>query len=443
MVLTSPKMKGIHVIVTVSTNSWTNWAGTATTRPRDVAVPGGVDELADLIRRTRERDGRIKAVGAGHSFTAIAAAADILVRLDGHRPEPLIDTATRQVTVGAGTSLKELNRLLAEHGLALPNLGDIDTQTIAGATATGTHGTGARLGGLATFITGLRLVDGTGTVRTYTEDDPELPGVAVNLGALGIATDITLQCVPAFRLHADERPMPLATVLGEFDALAAENDHFEFYWFPRADRALVKRNNRGGQAKPLSKVRGWFDDELLSNQVFGLMCRMGKAAPRLVPAVTAVSARALSARSYADRSDRVFCSTRRVRFVEMEYAVPRAAYAEAFAGVRKAANRHRVLFPVEVRVAAADPLWMSTAHDRDSTYFAVHQFQGMPYLEYFAEVEAVMRDLGGRPHWGKLHTRAAADLVADYPHMADFIALRDRLDPDRLFTNPYLQRVLG
>lgn len=436
-------MKGIHVIVTTSTSAWANWAGTATTRPRDVAEPRGVDELADLIHRTRARDGRIKAVGSGHSFTAIAAAADVLVRLDAYRPAPVIDTKTRRVTVGAGTPLHELNRLLAEHGLALPNLGDIDAQTIAGATATGTHGTGARFGGLATFITGVRLVDGTGTVRQYTDGDPELPGVAVNLGALGIATDITLQCVPAFQLHADERPMPLDTVLAEFDALAADNDHFEFYWFPNADRALVKRNNRYGHAPPLPKLRGWFDDEFLSNRVFGLACRMGKAVPGLVPAVTAVSARALSARTYTDRSDRVFCSPRRVKFVEMEYAVPRAAYAEAFAGIRKAAGRHRVVFPVEVRVAAADDLWMSTAHGRDSAYFAVHQYRGMPYRDYFAEVEAVMRDLGGRPHWGKLHTRAAADLAADYPRMADFTGLRDHLDPDRVFTNPYLQRVLG
>ncbi|HIW62269.1 MAG TPA: FAD-binding protein [Candidatus Stackebrandtia excrementipullorum] len=429
--------------MTISSNKWANWAGTATTRPRQIAAPRDVDELADLVARTRERDGRIKAVGAGHSFTAIAAAADILVRLDGYQPAPVVDEAARRVTVGAGTTLRDLNRLLAEHGLALPNLGDIDVQTIAGAVATGTHGTGADLGGLATFVTGLTMVDGTGIVHRYQDDDPDLAAVAVNLGALGIVTDITLQCVPAFRLHADERPMRLARVLEEFDTLAADNDHFEFYWFPRSDRALVKRNNREGHAPPLSKMRGWFDDEFLSNQVFGLMCRLGKATPRLVPAITAVSSRAQSARSYTDRSDRVFCSPRKVRFVEMEYAVPRAAYNEAFAGVRKAADRHRVVFPVEVRVAAADDTWMSTAYGRDSAYFAVHQFQGMPYLDYFAEVEAVMRDLGGRPHWGKLHTRAASDLVGDYPRMAEFTRLRDRLDPDRLFINPYLQRILG
>ena len=436
-------MKGIHVNVTVTTNSWGNWAGTASTRPREIAEPSGVDELADLITRTRHRDGRVKAVGSGHSFTAIAAAADVLVRLDNYRPEPAVDTATGEATVSAGMTLKALNHLLAANGLAMPNLGDIDAQTLAGAIATGTHGTGAKLGGLATFISAVTLIDGTGTVRKFTRDDPELNAVAINLGALGIVTDITLRCVPAFQLHADERPMPIQQVLDEFDAMAADNDHFEFYWFPGADRALVKRNNRDGQGGKLSKFRGWLDDELLSNQVFGLLCRMGRAVPRLVPAVTAISARALSARSYADWSDAVFCTPRKVRFVEMEYAVPRAAYVEAFEGLRKAANRHRVIFPVEVRVAAADPLWLSTAHERDSAYFAVHQFQGMPYLDYFAEVEAVMRDLGGRPHWGKLHTRAVADLGGDYPKLADFIALRDRLDPDRIFTNPYLQRVLG
>ena len=435
-------MRRIHIYVTATT-AWTNWAETATANPTTVAVPTDRAAIAELVKAGHDRGGRVKAVGSGHSFTSIAAADDVLVRLDRYRPEPGVNTDTGEVTVGAGTPLHELNPLLARHGLAMPNLGDIDVQTLAGATSTGTHGTGARLGGLATFISGITLVDGTGQVRRFTGDDPELAGAALGLGALGIVTDITVRCVPAFTLVADERPMPLDRVIAEFDSFAADNDHVEFYWFPRADRALVKRNNRGEAGRPLPGWRRRLDDELLSNTLYGVLCGLSRRVPALVPAVTAVSARALSARTYTDASYRVFCTPRTVRFAEMEYAVPRAAFAEAFAALRREASSRRVVFPVEVRVAAADDLWMSTAHGRDSVYFAVHQYRGMPYREYFDAIEAIMRDHDGRPHWGKLHNRTAADLAPAYPRFGDFTALRDRLDPDRVFGNAYLDRVLG
>jgi FAD-linked oxidoreductase len=442
--LTKMKMRSIHVHVTITTPPrWRNWAATATATPRQGVIPGGREEIAALIRTAAQRGGRVKAVGSGHSFTDIAAADDVQVRLDGYHREPLVDNETGEVTIAAGTPLHALNPLLARHGLAMPNLGDIDAQTLAGATSTGTHGTGGRLGGLATFITGLTLIDGTGTLRQYRSGDPELAATALGLGALGIITDITIGCVPAFRLRADERPLPLERAISEFDSLAAQNDHVEFYWFPRADRVLLKRNNREGEGTPLPGLRRWLDDELMANKVYGLLCRLGRAVPATVPAITALSARAMSARGFMDDSYKVFCTPRRVRFVEMEYALPRDAFASAFAALRAIADRRRIIFPVEVRVSAADDMWLSTSYGRSSVYFAVHQFQGMPYREYFAEVEAAMRDHDGRPHWGKLHTRTAADLAPAYPKFAAFTALRDALDPQRVFGNDYLSRVLG
>ena len=428
---------------TATRTRWTNWAGNQSAHPARTATPGTAEELAKEILRAAEQGRSVKAAGSGHSFTAIAATDDVRLSLDGYRPEPVVDAAGHRVTVPAGMPLRDLNLLLARHGLALPNLGDIDAQTIAGATATGTHGTGARLGGLATGIVGLRLVDGTGRPHEFGPGDPALPGLALGLGALGVVTDVTLQCVPAFRLNAEELPMPLDEAVADFDELAHTNDHLEFYWFPRADRVLVKRNNRDDDGRPLSRLRRWWDDEFMSNAVYGTVCRLGKALPATVPAITSLSARLMAARTFTDESHRVFCTPRRVRFVEMEYALPRAAFAPAFAALRTAADRHRVVFPVEVRVAAADELWLSTAHGRDSVYFAVHQFRGMPYREYFAEVEAVMRAHDGRPHWGKLHTRTAADLEPAYPHFGDFLALRDKLDPHGVFANSYLRRVLG
>lgn len=454
-VLTLGDMRGIHVRigyrlgkVTSVGRQWRNWAGNQQAVAIRAATPGSAEEVAELVTAARDAGSTVKAVGTGHSFTAAACTGGIRIDPAGLTGIVSLDTTTRRVRVGAGTPLRTLNALLAEAGLAMPNLGDIEEQTVAGAISTGTHGTGGKLGGLATFVAGLTLVTGTGEVLhcSTTEHADEFAAARVGLGALGILTEVELSCVDAFALRADERPMPLDTVLSTLDELVTDNDHVDFYWFPYTERCNVKRNNRvDGPLAPLTGRRRWLDDELLSNGVFEALCRVGRAIPTAVPRITDISARAISTRTYTDRSDRVFCSPRRVRFVEMEYAVPRAALPDAFAGLRRAVDSCGIpiVFPVEVRAAAADDIWLSMAYGRDSAYLAVHQFVGMPYEPYFRAVEAVMRDLDGRPHWGKLHWRDAESLRAAYPRYDDFRAVRDRLDPERVFANEYTRQVLG
>ncbi len=426
---------------------WTNWAG----NQRDAApvlASASPDELADLVKKARADGRTVKPVGAGHSFTAAALTGG--TRLDLSRLAGLVsvDREQKLVTVGGGTRLAELNRLLAGLGLALPNLGDIDAQTIAGATATGTHGTGARLGCLSTFVDGLTIVDGTGTViKADAATHPDVFAAArVGLGALGVVTEVTLRCVDAFVLRAEERPARIADVLPALDEHVAGNDHFEMYWFPYTDRLQIKTNNRvAADDRPLSRWRGWLDDEFLSNTVFGAACRVGRRIPATVRTVARIEARALSARVYTAPSYEVFCTPRRVRFTEMEYALPRAALPSAFAELRKIVDRlpFPVIFPVEMRVSAADDVWLSHGYGRDSAYVAIHQYVGMPYEPYFRAFEQVARDLDGRPHWGKLHWRTAEDLRPAYPRFDDFRAVRDRLDPDRVFANAYTAQVLG
>lgn len=432
------------------TPQWTNWAGNQRTTATRVVRPASRDGIVAAITAAREEGIAVKAVGSGHSFTPAAVTDGVRIVLDSYAGLVAVDRATREVTVQAGMPVYRLNDILAATGLALPNLGDIDRQTVSGAIATGTHGTGARFGGLATFVSALELVTAEGSVlRCSAEENPAVFHAArIGIGALGVVTEVTLRCEDAFVLHADERPMPLSTVLAELDAQIAANDHYEFYWFPYTDRALVKRNNRqptDEPVRPLARGRAFLDDELLSNTVFGAICRLGRVVPRLAPTINGISSRALSPRTYSDRSDRVFCSPRRVRFVEMEYAVPRAAIRDAFSDLQRVVERSpvRVMFPVEVRFAAADGIWLSTAYGRDTAYIAVHQYAGMEYEPYFREVEAVMSDLGGRPHWGKIHFLTAETLAPRYPHFSDFLTTRDRLDPHRLFANAYTTRILG
>jgi L-gulonolactone oxidase len=425
---------------------WTNWAGNQTCTPAEVAVPRDAAEVTGVVRRAAERGLAVRPVGAGHSFTGVALTDGVQLRLDALAGLSAADPATGLVTLGAGTRLRDVPALLAPYGLAMTNLGDIDAQTLAGAISTGTHGTGARFGGLATQVWALRLVLADGTeVACSADERPDLFAAArVGLGALGVLTAVTLRCVPAFLLRADERPVPL----DEAPELLTADDHVEFYWFPHTDRALLKRNTRlppeAGLA-PLTARRAWWEDRFLANTVFGWTCRLGHRVPAAVPMVNQVAARALGARTYTDRSHRVFTSAREVRFRELEYAVPVDALTGVLAELRRTVRRNgwRISFPVEVRVAAADDIWLSTAYGRDTGYVAVHRYHRESPDEYFRAVEAIMLAAGGRPHWGKEHHQGAAVLAERYPRFADFRRVRAEVDPAGVFANAYTDRVLG
>ncbi|MFD4951934.1 D-arabinono-1,4-lactone oxidase [Streptomyces sp. NPDC058451] len=428
--------------------TWRNWGGNVAARPGREVTPATTADVAAAVRRAAEDGLRVKAVGTGHSFTSIAATDGVMIRprlLTGIRG---IDREAMTVTVEAGTPLERLNVALAREGLSLTNMGDIMEQTVSGATSTGTHGTGRDSASIAAQIKGLELVTADGSVLTCSaKENPEVFAAArVGLGALGIITALTFAVEPLFLLTAREEPMSLDQVLAEFDRLWAENEHFEFYWFPHTGSTNTKRNNRSaGPEQPVGRVAGWFEDEFLSNGVFQVANWVGRAAPATIPSIARVSSRALSARTYTDIAYKVFTSPRRVRFVEMEYAVPREALAGALRELRAMVDRSglRVSFPVEVRTAPADDITLSTASGRDSAYIAVHMFRGTPYQRYFTAAESIFTAYEGRPHWGKLHTRDAGQLAAVHPRFGEFTALRDRLDPQRLFQNDYLRRVLG
>ncbi|MFI5728978.1 D-arabinono-1,4-lactone oxidase [Kribbella sp. NPDC051587] len=431
-------------------STWRNWSGTESARGVEILRPGSVDELAAAVKAAAEQGKKLKAVGAGHSFTGCAAPEQVMVRLDGLSSITSADKDSGRVSVGAGTGLRRLNAGLAAFDLAMANLGDIDKQTIAGAISTGTHGTGAKLGGIATQIAALDLVTADGSVlHCSPEENADVFNAArVSVGALGVISSITLQTVPAFLLRAQEMPLPMAEVLDGFDELADGNDHFEFYWFPHTDVALTKRNNRVGEgvaASPVGAVRGWIDDELLSNRVFELTNRLAMRRPALVPRINRLVSRALSAREYVDASYKVFVSERNVLFRESEYAVPREHVVEVLRRLRDwiDASGHHLPFPIEVRVAAADDIWLSTASGRDTAYIAIHQYHRLPHDIYFQAFERIVAEYQGRPHWGKLHTLGAEDFRALYPHYDDFLAVRDRVDPQRAFDNPYTRKVFG
>ncbi|WP_406084737.1 D-arabinono-1,4-lactone oxidase [Streptomyces virginiae] len=428
--------------------AWHNWAGNITATPARTVTPASVGELQETVRRAAEDGLRVKAVGTGHSFTAAAATDGVLVRPQAMTGIRSIDRAAGTVTVAAGTVMKDLNQALAAAGLSLTNMGDIMEQTVSGATSTGTHGTGRDSASIAAQIRGLELVTADGRLLTCSEkENPEVFAAArLGIGALGIVTAITFAVEPIFFLTAREEPMGFDRVTAEFEEHFAENEHFEFYWFPHTGNCNTKRNNRSqGPAAPPGPVSAWIEDELLSNGLFQAVNSLGRAVPATIPSIARVASRALSARTYTDIPYKVFTSPRRVRFVEMEYALPRGQVVEALRELRAMVDRSglRISFPVEVRTAPADDITLSTASGRDTAYIAVHMYKSTPYHAYFTAAEAIFTAHGGRPHWGKVHTRDAGHFAEAYPRFGEFLALRDRLDPDRVFGNDYLRRVLG
>ncbi|MGY1740662.1 MULTISPECIES: D-arabinono-1,4-lactone oxidase [unclassified Blastococcus] len=430
------------------TGTWRNWAGNQRADGVTVLHPAGTGGIVEALTGAAAAGRRVRPLGSGHSFTAVGRPDDLGLALDRHAALLDVDP-TGLVTVQAGMPLHRLNAGLAARGWALTNLGDIDRQTVAGALSTGTHGTGAAFGGLATQVRGLQLVTAGGEVlRCSPGEHPEVFAAArISLGALGVLDTVTLQAVPAFALRAEEGAARLPDLLERFDAYMSSTDHVEFYWFPHTDRCLTKCNTRVPPADvaPLPRLRAFWDDEVLANAGLAAVVAAGRRVPALVGPLARFSAGALGARTYTDAAHRVFVSRRRVRFREMEYAVPREAAPEVLAQLRRTvdASDWRVPFPVEVRVAAADDVPLSTAFGRDTAYVAVHVPARSEPGEYFDAFEAIAGAVGGRPHWGKLHSLDAAALAGRYPRFGEFTALRERLDPAGVLATAHLDRVLG
>ncbi len=426
---------------------WTNWAGNQTARPIAFDRPRDEAEVAQVVARAHKAGSTAKVVGSGHSFTSAAVSDGHMMSISNLSGIRSIDRGAMTVTVGAGTTLNDLNRLLAAEGLAMANLGDIAYQTVAGAISTSTHGTGTALPGLAAQVAGLRIVDGRGDVVVADRDtNADVLDVArVSVGSLGVITEATIRVVDAFRLRALEQPMRLDSVLENMHELRTQNDHFEFFWIPHTKWALTKQNNRTDDAlDPLPKVRGWVEKTFMENYAFGAVCRMGRMRPSLIPKL-ATALPSSGSRTYVDDSYRIFASPRLVRFYEMEYSIPVEHVCEALSEITAMIERKKYLlnFPVEVRFTAADDVPLSTSFGRDSAYIAVHVYKGMEYEPYFRDVEEIVSRYGARPHWGKIHFKTRSELESSYPRFGEFLAMRDRLDPQRVFANKYSDRVFG
>jgi FAD-linked oxidoreductase len=416
-----------------------NWARTASCAPAAFARPRSEDELREVLRGAK----RAKVVGGGHSWSDAACTDGVLISLDAL--DEVVSIDDRKVTVEAGIRLDALNEELARRGLALGVIGSIARQSVAGAIATGTHGSGPRHGSLASLVCGLRLMLADGSVRDLAPGDDLFDAALVSLGALGVDTRVTLACEPAFRLEELAGPVAFDEAIERIPRLARDEAYVKLWWLPHTDVVQIYRYRRTEEPATSRAFVRWFDQHVVNRIVFAAALRFSGWFPASIPRINAL-VRALYFRPTRRiaRSDLALTIAMPPLHEEVEYAIPIERAAEALRGMRALIERERlrVNFVVELRFVAADRAWMSPAYGRDSAYVGAYMARAEGIDRYFAAFEREMIALGGRPHWGKQFSLGAAQLRDLCPNHARFRALRDSLDPGRLFDNGFLRRVL-
>ncbi len=428
---------------------WSNWAGNQTARARNVAHPRGIEEIAAAVMAATARDQRVKAIGSGYACSGVAVTDGVQVRLDRHARLLEVDVDGGLVTVEAGMTLGALAGELASVDLALDSLGGDDAQTLGGAISTGSHGADPRRGGLASQVRAVTIVLADGSaVRCSAAEEPDLFAAAlVGLGAFGVVASYTIAVVPAFALHVVRESAAFSDMVdgGGFAAATAAADHAELRWFPHTTRCVLTRGTRVGMDALAGPRRRRARHDQLTGALFGMSTSLGKLAPALIPGLNRLAVQALPAGAATVPPPAVAASRRRTRFLEMEYALPPSRLADVLTELRSfvGASGLEISFPVTVRFSAADDVWLSTAYEQTSAYLAVRVVRGSPYDRYFHGVEQIVGQVGGRPQWGTLHSLDAAALAGRYPRFAEAMAVRDRVDPARVFGNDLTHRVFG
>lgn len=438
------------------TDVWSNWSGWVKAWPKELAAPSTEEEVAEALKTAAAP---VRVAGRGHSFTPLVETGGTIMTMWALRGVVDHDETAQTARIKAGTTIQDLGPELFERGLALVNQGDIDRQALAGAVGTGTHGTGGALGSVSAAVEGFRLATASGDIITCNrnENADVFDAGRVSFGSLGVMTEITMKCRPVYALEETGGRMPIEEALARAPELRDSERHFEFFWFPFADQALVKFLKETDK-EPRPRRRRPDGEMAQSDKTMMLACEASRYLPflrgplqRFLTSSSGSRYSGGAAEGEGKEKGKVrwshdaFPSDRNVRFNEMEYAVPAGKGPDCIREVGEHMRRCGInfLFPLEFRYVAADDAWLSPFYNRDSVTISVHQYHKQPYKELFAGVEDIFRRYEGRPHWGKLHTLGAADFETLYPRWSDFQNVRQRLDPAGKFLNSHLKRIFG
>jgi FAD/FMN-containing dehydrogenase len=424
-----------------------NWDGTRQWTPEAIHYPENEEQISALIQRALGDKKRIKAVGAALSWSDITDMPQQAIRFNKMDKVLAVDRDNLRIRLQAGAGLNYVNEVLARHGLAFDNFGSIVLQTAGGYIGTGTHGTGSKTPILSTYIEKMRLVDGLGRIHELdAAGEPELFSAArVNLGCLGVVTEITFRCREAFDLEERLELVDFDTALANLEGYLNDSDYCKLWWLAYTDKLQVYTFNRMDRPRGGFGFTGFMDRTGLSGRLFTALMKMGRIFPAMIPFLNnTVQTLHFHPRRRVDRSDGVIKVSSSIPIhQEAEYAIPIARAAQAIEEMRKIVLKadYRVNFPMEVRFVAADDIPMSPAGGRDSCYIGAYVGSLKWAPHYFADFEALMQDYEGRPHWGKTFTRDHAALRKLYPAYDRFDRLRRSCDPHGLFRNSFVDRV--
>ncbi|MDP4547934.1 D-arabinono-1,4-lactone oxidase [Marinobacter sp. MDS2] len=423
--------------------TWRNWSGSQSSNPRYRLAPRSVNELLDILTDPAHQHASIRPVGSGHSFSPLVPTNDVLVSLA--RLNGVLDHDDEQcrARIATGTLLGQLGQPLEAINQALFNMPDIDQQSLGGLLATATHGTGAELMSLSGYIEGLTLVTAQGDVLECSRDqNPDIFQAArVGLGSLGFVTDVTLQNRRPYRLKKTTEWLPLEDILNNADARVKAHRNYEFFYIPFSGMGFTSTHDITDEPVSETDAIDQNDGARDLQQARDYL----SWSPRLRRLILGGYMRTLSTEVKVAPSWQNYTSPRNVRFNEMEYHLSRDNWKAALREVIDTIETlfPEVFFPIEVRFVKADDVWLSPFYQRDSVSIAVHRFFEEGHTPLFEAVEPILKRYGGRPHWGKLNTLTGADFEALYPKWQAFSEVREALDPNGRFLNPYLARLFN
>lgn len=421
---------------------WSNWSGNQVCYPAERTRPRNEAALAKLLK---DGSGKIRAVGAGHSFSALVPTDETMLSMARFRGVENINYETQEVTVGAGTRLAALGDHLAENGLGMINMPDVNTQSLAGAIATSTHGTGQEFGSLSHYVTGLTLVTAAGEVFkcSATENKDLFDAARCNIGALGIITDITIRVRDSYYLKERSEMLPLEDAFQKMEEMRLAKQHFEAYGLPHSNHILLIEFTEVTKEK--SDAHQGEVESSDAYETFRTLADVIEALPFLRGTVMNIAPRTVGVEERYGAWNEIFGNVRDMRFNEMEYTVPAEEGLACFREVLETIKEKDidVIFPIEYRYVGEDDIWLSQFYKRAGAAISVHNFHDKPYMTYFAEMEAIFDRYQGRPHWGKLHNKTEQEFAVLYPKWEAFKKLRAELDPQRRFINKHLETIFS
>jgi len=421
-----------------------NWAGNLDFTPSAILNPKTKEEIKSIIQGAIEEKKGIRTRGSGHSWTGLIETNQIFLHLDNMRGIIEVNSKEQTIKAHAGTKLSFFGDEGFKHNLSLPNQGDINKQSLAGATSTGTHGTGLSLQSMSNQISALTIINGKGEEVSIDQASPYFEAARLSIGSLGIISDITIKLIPSYKLKVNTFTENIDEAVKKCEERLQKNRHLEMFYFPVGDWSLTKIMNETDEEVTPKGFFHKFNEVIVENWLYRQMNKIASSTGRY-KLIDKVMQSFVSSEEKIDWSHRAFPTERDVKFMEMEYNLPIEQFHSVFSEIKQAIkkNNFQTLLPIEIRFVKKDSIWLSPAFERDSVYFAIHTYITEDYRPYFDCIEEIFKKNQGRPHWGKWHTYKKNDFLKVYPKFEDFMKIRNEFDPNGIFLNNHLKEIFG